>query len=165
MSTSEEENSSSSEEDSDNDDIIERPSILHPKSTSTFSLASSQSLYDGTCDVYVKACELLKITPAQCFMRSIADTEINLGHRSLGPVGVRAISIALLKNTCITKLNLEDNDIGVEGVKCVSVIFEENYFITDLNVANNHFKVKGAEHLAKTLTYSNTLKKLDISGM
>ena len=165
MSGSGTELSSSSEDWSDNDEFIDNPNLMHPRSRTMSSLMSSQSLYESTCDVYKKACELLKTTPAQCFMRKITDTEINLGHRSLGPVGVRAISIALLKNTCVTKLNLEDNDIGEEGIKCVSVIFEENYYISDLNVADNHFKVKGAEHLAKTLSYSNTLKKLDISGM
>ena len=160
-------NFSSSSEDSDyDDDVVNKLSFSYRRRRPLESLTCSQSGYDPTGrDVYTKACKLLKITPAQYFMRNITHTEIDLGHRSLGPVGVRAVAIALLKNTCVGKLNLQDNGIGEEGMRSVSAIFEQNYFITDLNVADNHFKVKGAEHLAKTLAVCNTLKKIDISGV
>lgn len=159
---------SSSSEDSDYDeDVVDKLSFSHRSRLrrTPGSPSASESAYDPTGrDTYTKACKLLKITPARHFMRNLTQTEIDLGHRSLGPVGVRAIAIALLKNTCITRINLEDNGIGDEGVRCVSTIFEQNYFITELNMANNNFSIKGAEHIAKFLAVCNTLKKLDVSG-
>ena len=121
--------------------------------------------YDTTGrDTYTKACDLLNVIPAQYFLSRITQREIDLSHRGLGPTGIRAIVIAMLRNTCITKMNVKDNALGMEGAKCLHVMFEQNYFVDDLDVAQNNIGIKGAEYFANTLSYSNTLKKLDLSS-
>ena len=121
--------------------------------------------YDTTGrDTYTKACDLLNVIPAQYFLSRITQPEIDLSHRGLGPTGIRAIVIAMLRNTCITKMNVKDNALGKEGAKCLNVMFEQNYFVDDLDVAQNSIGIKGAEYFANTLSYSNTLKKLDLSS-
>ena len=158
----------SSEDEFDSDyeiDIVNKLSFSSQFSRKPESICSRHSRYDPTGrDTYTEACHLLKVTPAQQFIRCMTHPEVDLSHRGLGPTGVRAAAIALLKNTCVSKLNLKDNGMGEEGMKCICVIFEQNYFITDLDVADNGCKVKGAEYIAKMLAFCNTLKRLDVSG-
>lgn len=137
--------------------------MLFRRSTDLSHVTKPQ--YDTTGrDMYTKACDLLNVIPAQCFLTRITQLDIDLSHRGLGPTGIRAIVIAMLRNTCITKMNVKDNALGKEGAKCLKVMFEQNYFVDELNVAQNNIGIKGAEYFSKTLSYSNTLKKLDLSS-
>ena len=114
--------------------------------------------------VYLKACASLHIAPAQHFLRDIVNSEVDLSHRGLGRAGVRAIAIALLKNTHVTGLNLADNGLGCEGARCLSQMFEENLYVVDLNISDNEIGFKGAKSISLMLKEYSTLKVLDLSG-
>lgn len=50
----------------------------------------------------------------------------------LGPLGVKAICVALVSNTTIEVLDLHDNGLENTGCSYVAEMLKENYFITEL---------------------------------
>ena len=50
----------------------------------------------------------------------------------VGPLGVKAICVALVSNTTIEVLDLHDNGLENTGCAYVAEMLKENYFITEL---------------------------------
>uniref|UniRef100_A0A3B4B4Q8 EF-hand domain-containing protein n=1 Tax=Periophthalmus magnuspinnatus TaxID=409849 RepID=A0A3B4B4Q8_9GOBI len=79
----------------------------------------------STAEVYLEACRLLGVVPVSYFLRTLRSTTVNLSHHGLGPLGCKAIAIALV----INKLELADNGILAEGAKYVVEMLRANFTI------------------------------------
>ncbi|EDO36359.1 predicted protein [Nematostella vectensis] len=124
-----------------------------------------KSTYDPTGrTLYLRACNKLGIVPASYFVRHMTNPEMTMMHHGLGPVGVQAISLALLYNTTITVLNIRDNGIGEEGGEIIAKLLRENYYITELDISENQVGARGTLEIAETLKMNNTLTKLGMAG-
>lgn len=55
----------------------------------------------STADVYLQACKLVGVVPVSYFLRNLGSATINLNHYGLGPLGGKALAIALVVNKII----------------------------------------------------------------
>lgn len=46
-------------------------------------------------DVYLQACQRIGTTPISSFLRHMNEATVNLNHYSVGPLGAKALAIAL----------------------------------------------------------------------
>ena len=47
-------------------------------------------------EVYLQACRLLGVVPVSYFIRNLDSTTMTLSHHGLGPLGCKALAIALV---------------------------------------------------------------------
>lgn len=47
-------------------------------------------------EVYLQACKLVGVVPVSYFIRNLDSTTMNLTHHGLGPLGCKALAIALV---------------------------------------------------------------------
>lgn len=121
--------------------------------------------YDPTGrTLYQRACQKLGIVPASFFMRHMTEPTVTMSHHGLGPLGIRAMALALLYNTRVTSLNIRDNGIGEEGGEIVAKLLRENYFIVELDMSENQLGRGAVAEMAETLKENNTLTKLGLAG-
>mgnify|MGYP001795140951 CR=1 FL=1 len=45
---------------------------------------------------YIQACIQSKVVPASCFLRNMQASEVNFKHHGLGPLGTKALAVALV---------------------------------------------------------------------
>lgn len=81
---------------------------------------------------YLQACRDSGVIPVSYFHRNLQQPDIDIKHHGLGPMGAKAIAIALVTNTSVIKLNLADNWIGSEGAGYIAEMLRENCYIADL---------------------------------
>ena len=68
-----------------------------------------------TAELYLQACKLVGVGPVSYFLRNLGSTTINLNHHGLGPLGGKALAIALVLNDKISgKLYSQDISVAVE---------------------------------------------------
>ncbi|XP_068732675.1 leucine-rich repeat-containing protein 74A-like isoform X3 [Montipora capricornis] len=121
--------------------------------------------YDPTGrTLYQRACQKLGIVPASYFARHMVDQTVMMSHHGLGPLGIRAMALALLYNTKVTNLNIRDNGIGEEGGEIMAKLLRENYFIVELDMSENQLGRRAVLEIAETLKENNTLTKLALAG-
>ncbi|XP_070402884.1 leucine-rich repeat-containing protein 74A [Nothobranchius furzeri] len=118
----------------------------------------------SVAEVYLQACKLVGVVPVSYFIRNLDSPTMTLTHHGLGPLGCKALAIALVSDMHINTLELADNHIQAEGVKCLLELLRANFTIQHLDVSNNNLTSEGAEHVAKHLLDSISLKSLKLSG-
>lgn len=50
----------------------------------------------STAEVYLQACKLVGVVPVSYFIRNLDSTIMTLTHHGLGPLGCKALAIALV---------------------------------------------------------------------
>uniref|UniRef100_A0A3Q0RLJ4 Leucine rich repeat containing 74A n=1 Tax=Amphilophus citrinellus TaxID=61819 RepID=A0A3Q0RLJ4_AMPCI len=116
-----------------------------------------------TAEVYMQACKLVGVVPVSYFIRNLDSPTMTLTYHGLGPLGCRALAIALT-DTHINTLELADNSIQAEGAKYIMETLRANFTIQHLDLSNNHLKSTGAEYVAKMLLDSISLKSVKLSN-
>ncbi|XP_057715727.1 leucine-rich repeat-containing protein 74A isoform X1 [Corythoichthys intestinalis] len=89
---------------------------------------------------------------------------MSLSHHGLGPLGCKALAIALVSDVHLTTLELADNYIQADGAKDVAEMLKANFTIHHLDLSNNHLRSAGAEYVSKMLMDSLSLKSVKLSG-
>uniref|UniRef100_A0A3Q4M8Z0 Leucine rich repeat containing 74A n=1 Tax=Neolamprologus brichardi TaxID=32507 RepID=A0A3Q4M8Z0_NEOBR len=116
-----------------------------------------------TAEVYMQACKLVGVVPVSYFIRNLESPAVTLSHHGLGPLGCKALAIALT-DTQISALALADNSIQAEGAKYLMETLRANFTIQHLDISHNHLKSAGAEYVAKMLLDSISLKSVKLSN-
>ncbi|KAM4724509.1 uncharacterized protein lrrc74a [Anableps anableps] len=147
---------------------------LSPTGSQATDTESDQDLeYDGkkkfskelsVAEVYMEACKLVGVVPVSYFIRNLSSPTMTLTYHGLGPLGCKALAIALVSDVHIRTLELAYNHVQAEGVKCLVELLRANFTIQHLDLSNNHVKSEGAEHVAKMLLDSISLKSIKLSG-
>ncbi|CAJ1073725.1 unnamed protein product [Xyrichtys novacula] len=115
-------------------------------------------------EVYLQACKLVSVVPVSFFIRNINSQTMTLSHHGLGPLGCKAIAIALVSDMNINTLELADTHIEAEGAKYLVEMLRANFTIQHLDLSNNNLLSAGAEYVAKMLLDNISLKSLKLSG-
>ncbi|XP_056282868.1 leucine-rich repeat-containing protein 74A isoform X2 [Pseudoliparis swirei] len=115
-------------------------------------------------DVYLQACKLVGVVPVSYFIRNYDSTTVNLNHHGLGPLGCKALAIALVADMHINTLELADNHIQAEGAKYLVEMLRVNFTVKHLDLSDNFLKSAGAEHVAKVLLDNISLRSIKLSG-
>ncbi|XP_035237550.1 leucine-rich repeat-containing protein 74A [Anguilla anguilla] len=118
----------------------------------------------STADIYLRACRMVGVVPVSYFLRNLGSTTLNLNHHGLGPLGCKALAIALVTDMQIATLELEDNYVLAEGVRHLVEMLKSNITIQNLNLSNNHLQSEGAEHITKMLLENISIKSIKLSG-
>ncbi|KAM6171895.1 leucine-rich repeat-containing protein 74A [Erethizon dorsatum] len=126
---------------------------------------TERSFTTGQRELYLEACKLVGVVPVSYFIRNMEEAYMNLNHHGLGPMGTKAIAIALVSNTAIIGLELEDNHIMEEGVLSLVEMLHENYYLQELNISENDLGLEGAKIISDFLQRNvSSLWKLKLSG-
>ncbi|XP_036928455.1 leucine-rich repeat-containing protein 74A isoform X2 [Acanthopagrus latus] len=115
-------------------------------------------------ELYLQACKLVDVVPVSCFIRNLDSPTMTLSHHGLGPLGSKALAIALVSDMHINTLELADNHIQAEGAKYLMEMLRANFTIQHLNLSNNYLLSAGAECVAKILLDNISLKSMKLSG-
>ncbi|XP_070835883.1 leucine-rich repeat-containing protein 74A [Chaetodon trifascialis] len=115
-------------------------------------------------ELYLQACELVGVVPVSYFLRNLESATITLSHHGLGPLGCKALAIALVSDMHINTLELADNHIQAEGAKYLLEMLRANFTIHHLDLSNNCLQSAGAECVAKILLDNISLKSMKLSG-
>uniref|UniRef100_A0AAR2LRI7 Leucine rich repeat containing 74A n=1 Tax=Pygocentrus nattereri TaxID=42514 RepID=A0AAR2LRI7_PYGNA len=118
----------------------------------------------STAELYLQACKLVGVVPVSYFLRNLGCTTINLNHHGLGPLGGKAMAIALVTDMHTTTLELADNSLLAEGARCIVEMLRANFTIQNLDLSNNHLQSAGAECVAKMLLDNVSIKSIKLSG-
>ncbi|XP_036397389.1 leucine-rich repeat-containing protein 74A [Megalops cyprinoides] len=118
----------------------------------------------STAEIYLQACQMVGVVPVSYFLRNLGTTTLNLNHHGLGPLGGKALAIALVTEMQITTLELEDNYLLAEGTKYLVEMLKANITIQNLNLSNNHLESAGAEYITKMLLENISIKSIRLSG-
>ncbi|XP_074637082.1 uncharacterized protein LOC141895203 isoform X1 [Acropora palmata] len=113
---------------------------------------------------YIQACRDSGVIPVSYFHRKLQQPEIDIKHHGLGPMGAKAIAIALVTNTSVIKLNLADNWIGPEGAGYIAEMLRENCYISDLDLSENKLGVHGAVSVKDILLHNSNITRLTANG-
>ncbi|KAM9466393.1 leucine-rich repeat-containing protein 74A [Clarias gariepinus] len=118
----------------------------------------------STAEVYLQACKLVGVVPVSYYVRNLGCATINLNHHGLGPLGGKALAIALVTDTHTTSLELADNFLLAEGARYLMQMLKANFTIQNLDLSDNHLQSEGAEYISKTLLDNVTIKTIKLSG-
>ncbi|CAL9686581.1 unnamed protein product [Knipowitschia caucasica] len=118
----------------------------------------------GTAEVYLEACKLLGVVPVSYFLRNLGSTTVNLNHHGLGPLGCKAIAIALVTDMQINKLELAHNGILAEGASYVVEMLRANLTVQHVDLSHNRLLSAGAQCVANLLLDNISLKSIRLSG-
>ncbi|KAA0711545.1 Leucine-rich repeat-containing protein 74A [Triplophysa tibetana] len=118
----------------------------------------------STGELYLQACQLVGVVPARYFLRHLGCDTINMNHHGLGPLGGKALAIALVTDMNITTLQLADNCLSAEGARYVTQMLRANFTIQHLDLSNNNLQSAGADCVAKMLLENISMKSLKLSG-
>ncbi|KAJ7988663.1 hypothetical protein DPEC_G00311550 [Dallia pectoralis] len=118
----------------------------------------------STAELYLQSCRLAGVVPVSYFLRNLGASTMNLNHHSLGPLGGKALAIALVTDMHITNLELADNYLLAEGAKYLVEMLKANFTIHRLDLSNNHLQSEGAECIAKLLHNNISIKSIKLSG-
>lgn len=61
----------------------------------------------STEELYLQACKLVGVVPVRYFLRNLGCTTINLNHHGLGPLGGKALAIALVVRRTVPDVRLK----------------------------------------------------------
>ncbi|XP_071335276.1 leucine-rich repeat-containing protein 74A-like isoform X2 [Trachinotus anak] len=115
-------------------------------------------------EVYLRACRRTGTTPISSFLRHLGEANLNLNHYGVGPLGAKALAIALQNNNCITNLELEDCLLKVEGTRYLMEMLQTNITIQSLNLSTNQLHLEGAEIICKMLSDNYYIKSIKLAG-
>ncbi|CAL8286425.1 unnamed protein product [Lota lota] len=117
-----------------------------------------------TAEVYLEACRVTGVVPVSYFIRHLGTSTMGLNHHGLGPLGCKALAIALVTDMTINTLELADNHILSDGAKHLVEMLKANFTIHTMDLSDNHLQSAGAECLGKMLLENISLKSLKLSG-
>ncbi|KAJ8396848.1 hypothetical protein AAFF_G00011710 [Aldrovandia affinis] len=117
----------------------------------------------STADVYLQACQMVGVVPVSYFLRNLGNTTLNLNHHGLGPLGGKALAIALVVNMTLKHLDLSWNGFGNEGALALGEALKFNNTLVHLNLNNNRITNEGTGMLCKGLEANDTLKVLQLA--
>uniref|UniRef100_A0A672NN70 Leucine rich repeat containing 74A n=1 Tax=Sinocyclocheilus grahami TaxID=75366 RepID=A0A672NN70_SINGR len=89
----------------------------------------------STEELYLQGCQLVGVVPVRYFLRNLAESgsaTINLNHHGLGPLGAKALAIALVTDMHTTTLELADNSLLAEGARYLMEMLRANFTIHNL---------------------------------
>ncbi|XP_067097889.1 leucine-rich repeat-containing protein 74A-like [Osmerus mordax] len=115
-------------------------------------------------ELYLQACQLCGAVPASFYLRRLGNSTLNLNHHGLGPLGAKALAIALVSDLDVIHLELEDNFLQAEGTHYLMEMLNENFTIQSVNLSNNHLQSKGVKCITKLLAENVSIKSLKMSG-
>ncbi|XP_009291611.2 leucine-rich repeat-containing protein 74A [Danio rerio] len=118
----------------------------------------------STEKLYLQACKLVGVIPVRYFIRNLGCATINLNHHGLGPLGGKALAIALVTDMHTTTLELADNCLRAEGATHLMEMLRANFTIHNLDLSDNQLQSAGAESVAKMLLENISIKSLKLSG-
>ncbi|XP_016420214.1 leucine-rich repeat-containing protein 74A [Sinocyclocheilus rhinocerous] len=118
----------------------------------------------STEELYLQACQLVGVVPVRYFLRNLGSATINLNHHGLGPLGAKALAIALVTDMHTTTLELADNSLLAKGARYLTEMLRANFTIHNLDLSDNHLQSAGAECVAKMLLENISIKSLKLSG-
>ncbi|XP_043119420.1 leucine-rich repeat-containing protein 74A [Puntigrus tetrazona] len=118
----------------------------------------------STEELYLQACKLVGVVPVRYFLRNLGSATINLNHHGLGPLGAKALAIALVTDMHTTTLELADNFVLAEGARYLTEMLRANFTVHNLDLSGNHLQTAGAECIAKMLLENISIKSLKLSG-
>ncbi|XP_052282599.1 leucine-rich repeat-containing protein 74B-like isoform X1 [Dreissena polymorpha] len=113
---------------------------------------------------YLDACKVLGLIPVNYISRHINDKHLVMKSHPLGPVGARAVCIALVNNRSVESIDFEDNDLGTDGAVSVAEMLRENNVITEVKISENLIGSRGAFAFTELLKDGKLLHTLNISG-
>ncbi|XP_051722866.1 leucine-rich repeat-containing protein 74A isoform X2 [Ctenopharyngodon idella] len=125
----------------------------------------------STEELYLQACKLVGVVPVRYFLRNLGCTTINLNHHGLGPLGGKALAIALVTDMHTTTLELADNFLLAEGARYLMEMLRanftiqnlSNYRVKELDLSHNQFCGRGGEHLGQMIANNDGIEALDLS--
>ncbi|XP_018550002.1 leucine-rich repeat-containing protein 74A isoform X2 [Lates calcarifer] len=115
-------------------------------------------------ELYLQACQRTGTVPVSSFFHLVDEPNVNLNHYGVGPMGAKALSIALQFNTDITNLELEDNALQAQGTRYLMEMLQTNISIQSLNLSNNQLHLEGADIISKMLLDNYYIKSIKLSG-
>ncbi|KAI4872464.1 hypothetical protein NFI96_021054, partial [Prochilodus magdalenae] len=118
----------------------------------------------STAELYLQACKLVGVVPVSYFLRNLGCATINLNHHGLGPLGGKALAVALVTDMHTSTLELADNFLLAEGARYLMEMLRANFTIQNLDLSNNHLQSAGAECVAKMLLDNISMKSIKLSG-
>ncbi|MCJ8736665.1 hypothetical protein PDJAM_G00015160 [Pangasius djambal] len=117
----------------------------------------------STAEVYLQACKLVGVVPVSYFLRNLGCATINLNHHGLGPLGGKALAVALVTNYRVKELDLSNNKFCGRAGEYLGQMLANNEGVEVLNLSWNHLRMKGAVAFCAGLKVNVTLKHLDLS--
>ncbi|XP_034053548.1 leucine-rich repeat-containing protein 74A-like [Gymnodraco acuticeps] len=126
--------------------------------------ATDQKQSQSRAELYLQACQRTGSVPVSSFLRNLGDTNLNLNHYGVGPLGTKALALVLQTDTTITNLELEENSLGPEGTRYLTEMLQTNITIQSLNLSNNQLGREGAYTISKMLSENYYVKSLKLSG-
>ncbi|KAK5853003.1 hypothetical protein PBY51_006827, partial [Eleginops maclovinus] len=115
-------------------------------------------------ELYLQACQRTGSVPVSSFLHNLADTNLNLNHYGVGPLGAKALAIVLKTDNIITNLEMEENSLGPEGTRYLTEMLQTNITIESLNLSNNQLGQEGAYIISKMLSDNYYVKSIKLSG-
>ncbi|XP_034015908.1 leucine-rich repeat-containing protein 74A isoform X2 [Thalassophryne amazonica] len=118
----------------------------------------------SVADIYLQTCEHVHVVPVSYFIRNLHSPTMTLSHHGLGPLGSRALAVALAADVHISTLELADNHILAEGAAHLAEALRANFTVQHLDLSNNHLQSAGAECTAKMLQHNISIKTIKLAG-
>ncbi|KAF3702818.1 Leucine-rich repeat-containing protein 74A [Channa argus] len=123
-------------------------------------------------ELYLKACQQTGTSPVSSFLSHLGEAHLNLNYYGLGPLGAKALAIALQCDNDTTNLELEHNGLQAEGVRYLMKMLQRNTTICslvnstlkELQLSYNNFGYMEAKSLGQALKKNCTLVLLDLSS-
>ncbi|XP_075905709.1 uncharacterized protein LOC142903774 [Nelusetta ayraudi] len=115
-------------------------------------------------ELYQEACQHTKAVPVKSFFRNLENTHMNLNHYGLGPLGAKALAIALRNDGIITNLELDSNALRAEGARYIMEMLKTNTTIESLNLSRNKLHLEGAKIVCNMLICNYFVKSIKLSG-
>lgn len=67
-------------------------------------------------DVYLQACKLVGVVPVSYFIRNLDSTAMTLSHHGLGPLGCKALAIALVVSFVLLSVTFSNRKILISSL-------------------------------------------------
>ncbi|CAH2991980.1 unnamed protein product [Chilo suppressalis] len=109
------------------------PAIKDPGIEGALLQPEKRKIYprDGQ-ELYLDLCKEMNIVPVRIFYRGLLERNIDLKYYCVNPVGVRAMSLALLRNTAVKHLDLTSNFLNEDACYHLGQLLGENVTLQEL---------------------------------
>ncbi|XP_041815304.1 leucine-rich repeat-containing protein 74A-like [Chelmon rostratus] len=126
--------------------------------------ATNQRQRLSRVELYLQACLQTGAVPISSFLRNLSEANLNLNHCGVGPLGAKALAIALKNDSAVTNLELADNALCAVGTRYLMEMIQTNSSIQSLNLSNNQLSQEGANIISKMLQDNYCIKSINLSG-
>lgn len=133
-----------------------RDALLEPEDKITYP--------DDGQELYLALCKEMDQCPVRGFHRNLLCNYINLRYYGVNPVGIRAMAMALKRNTNVTVLDLTDNWLTEDASYHIGALLLDNACLQELCLANCRIGPTGTQYISEAINTNRSLKSLDLSG-